>query len=269
MLVHHKPIKILVVAQSGSGKTTYVIRYVKNSHHTHKIIFDHKLEFLARESIEPYYSRDELIEAVIRKEPIISYNHLEEFPGNAQGAFEWFCEWVYEVAKVTQKPMLFVCDEVNRFTGSTTNDWEFMQSIEDGRLWGLDFIGTSHGANSIHNRLRAQLTEIVAMKTQEPLPLKWLEGHGFDTNEVSNLNVGEFILKDCMRGKFVVGKLFNVAIGRDIDDNDGSQDEQQEQEQKDNDYEGPSHGSGNLSGGGRSGSDAIGSVSESSHDREP
>lgn len=215
MQVHHKPTKILIVGKSGSGKTTYELRYVKNSpDHVTVFIFDHKGEFEEREGIPVCYSIDECAERVKKGEKFISYNYADEFPGNSEDAFQLFCEWVFEVCKILRadgKARLFACDEVNRFTGTGDMGWAFRQLIEDGRLQGLDFIGTSHAANQIHNRLRLQLSEIVALRTLDPRPLAFLEENGFDGEEVKALPTGSYIVKDLDTDEFTRGKLFTCT----------------------------------------------------------
>ena len=106
---------------------------------------------------------------------------------------------------------LFAADEVNRFTGTADMGWSFRQLIEDGRLQGLDFVGTSHAANQIHNRLRLQLSEIVALRTLDPRPLAFLEENGFDPEAVKQLPTGAYMVKDLDTDEFTSGKLFSCA----------------------------------------------------------
>jgi hypothetical protein len=214
MQIHHKPTKILIVGKSGSGKSTYQIRYVLNGNYDRIFIFDHKNEFEERMRVVPCYSLDECTESLKRGDRFVSYMYAEEFPGDSETAFQVYCEWCYEICKILNtdgKKSLFACDEVNRFTGTSEMGWSFRQLIEDGRLQGLDFCGTSHAANQIHNRLRLQLTEIVALRTHDPRPLAFLEENGFDVEEVKSLPIGSFVLKDLDHDIFKRGKLFSCA----------------------------------------------------------
>jgi hypothetical protein len=216
--VHHKPTKILIVGKSGSGKTTYELRYVRNSGHATVFIFDHKQEFEEREGIPASISIDECTERLTKGEKFISYHYAHEFPGDAENAFQFFCEWVYEICKALRddgKERLFACDEVNRFTGTGDMGWAFRQLIEDGRLQGLDFVGTSHAANQIHNRLRLQLSEIVALRTLDPRPLAFLQENGFPVEEIKALPTGAFIAKDLDTDTFTRGKLFSCASSKE------------------------------------------------------
>jgi len=212
MQIHHKPSKILVVGMSGSGKSVFVTRYILNKKFDHIFIFDHKLEFLHRCGMKACFSVTELTEAMKRRDPIISYNHTNDFPGDSEAGFQFFSDWVFEMAKIIQRHCLYVCDEVNRFTSPQDMGWEFRQLIEDGRLQGLDFIGTSHAANHISGKLRLQLTEIVALRTKDSRALAFLEEIGFNGEEVSNLETGEFILYHEQSGKFVRDRLFASQI---------------------------------------------------------
>jgi GTPase SAR1 family protein len=210
MQVHHKPTKILIVGMSGSGKSTYQTRYVLNTSDKfrHCFIFDHKLEFQERCRIPACFSIDEVLERVKKNERFLSYHGSQEFPGDSERAFQFFSRWSFEIASVLQTKCLFVADEVNRFTTSYDMGDDFKLLVEDGRLQGLDFCGTTHAANQISNRLRLQLTEIVALRTREKIPLQFLEEQGFDPEEVYNLKTGQFITLNLDQVRFVRGKLF-------------------------------------------------------------
>jgi len=213
MQFDHDPTKILIVGMSGAGKSTYQIRYVKNTPYDRIFIFDHKLEFRAKLGVDTVFSTDDIVRKLEEgKEKMFSYSPLEDYPGDQQLGFNFYCEWTYNVCKALcadGRKSLFVADEVNRFTDSSNMGDEFRELIEDGRLQGLDFIGTSHGANSINNKLRGQLSEIVALRTRDARPLKFLEENGFDPEEVRALNKGEFISLDCANDRFTRSKLFS------------------------------------------------------------
>ena len=209
MQINHKPTKILILGRSGSGKTTYLLRYVDSAPQQYIFIFDHKLEFLERMGIQPYYTVGECAEALKRKETTISYCYAEEFEGEVETAFEFYCEWVYEVSKVIPGTKLIVIDEVNRFTQTWETGYSaFKTLIQDGRLQGLDLISTSHGANEISTKLRNQLTEIVALHSVDRRSVKFLEENNFDPDEVMSLEVGQFVALETDTGTFHRGHLF-------------------------------------------------------------
>lgn len=217
MQVHHQPTKILVVGKSGSGKTTYLIRFVEHAPDYGTVfLFDHKGEFEERMGIVPCRSIDECEERLKKGEKYISYFYADDYPGDSASAFQFYCDWTYAITRARVEAgfggaSLFACDEVNRFTGTSDLGFAFGQLIEDGRLWGLDFAGTSHAANQIHNRLRMQLSEIVAMRTIDKRPLGFLEECGFDTTRVQELPIGAFITRDLNTDTFTEGKLFSCA----------------------------------------------------------
>jgi hypothetical protein len=211
----HRPFKCLLVGKSGSGKSTYQLRYVKNCRHSRVFIFDHKGEFRDKLGIEPLASLDELTDQLIEGEKFLSWEYRDEFPGDPEGAFQFFCRWTFEMCKELRgdgQKSLLVVDEVNRFTSVNELGYDFKELIEDGRIQGLDFLGTAHNANRINSNLRAQLTEIVALKTTDKRPLEFLSECGFDPEEIRALNVGEFILRDEW-DEFHKGKLFSLQPG--------------------------------------------------------
>lgn len=210
MQIHHKPTKILTIGCSGSGKTTFVIRFVEVAdEYEYKFIFDHKREFQVRMGIEPCANVEEMLERIEKGERTISFAPDVEWPGQKEDAFQFFAEWVFEMAKALQTSCLFVCDEVNRLTNVNNLGWEFKQLIEDGRLQGLDFIGTAHNANRISGDLRAQITEIICFRTVDRLPLEFVEECGFDPEEVSKLGLGEYISRNTETGEIKRGRLFS------------------------------------------------------------
>jgi hypothetical protein len=206
--IHHKPTKILIVGRSGSGKSTYEIRFVSAAKYDRIFIYDHKMEFAIRLGVETCFNVDDLNKALEEDRRVIAYNNTEDFPGDSTAGFEFFCEWVFEVAKVMQVKSLFVADEINRFTTTSEMGWEFRQLIEDGRLQGLDFIGTAHAGNQISNRLKLQLTEIVALNSRDKRPLEFLDEAGFDIEEITKLEVGQFVTLMLETGVFTRGRLF-------------------------------------------------------------
>jgi GTPase SAR1 family protein len=219
MQIHHKPTKILIGGKSGSGKTTYLIRFVRNSQFRRYFIFDHKLEFSNRMGIEAEYEISQLAERFAKGEKYLSYHHSTEFPGDVENAFQMYCEWSYEMCKALEAEKdgasgnsLFVCDEVNRFTTTSDLGFGFKQLIEDGRLQGLDMVATSHAQNQISNRLRLQLSEIVTFKVQDSRAMQFLDEAGFDLSEITALAPrGQYIVKNMDNETFERGKLFSCT----------------------------------------------------------
>ncbi len=169
--------------------------------------------------VTSYYTLDEIGEKFAEgKERYLSYHYSQEFPGDVETAFQAYCELAYEYCKALEQEKdgsagnsLFVCDEVNRFTTTSELGFGFKQLIEDGRLQGLDMVATTHAANQISNRLRLQLTEIVALETHDLRPLQFLEESGFNPDEVESLNTGEYICKNMDTETFSRGKLFSCS----------------------------------------------------------
>lgn len=196
------------------GKTTYMMRFIEHAPYDHLFVFDHKLEFLQRLNFQPCYNLEECSEKLKKGEKVISYHHSVEDAGESEECFQEFCSWTYEMCKILHAEKgqsLFVGDEVNRFTGTSGLGDGFGVLIEDGRLHGLDFIGTSHASNQISNRLRLQLSEIVTFRLRDERPLKFLEEAGFDVDEIPHLDKGEFIQYDCDADTYSRAHLFKAT----------------------------------------------------------
>ena len=190
MLLAHKPSKILVTGKSGSGKSTYFTRYVINAPYPRRFLFDHEGEFQARLGIRAATNEAGLLDSLRR--PWTIYDPAEQFPGDTEAGFAFFCEWVFEMSRRLPGAKLFCCDELQKLVGTNTVSWELALLLETGRRYGVDAIMISQQPNLIHNRVRGQLTECVTFQQIEPNALKFLEEIGYDGEAVKALRPGEF-----------------------------------------------------------------------------
>jgi DNA helicase HerA-like ATPase len=215
MNFEHKSQKVLIVGDSGSGKTTFWLNFVTKSEHKLKLIFDAEGEYIMRgkHGIICYEPKQlqETCERVLAGEAesnIVIFDPSIQFAGDLENGFAWFCEWVFEVSKLAPMvPKLLATDELQNLIGTDIIADSFRKVLETGRRYGLDFIAITQALNLIHNRVRNQITELVVFRTQEENALKYLKSRGFDPDEVSNLRDLNYIAKD-MRGNAVSkGKL--------------------------------------------------------------
>lgn len=204
-LAHH-PTKLLITGKSGCGKSTYFTKFIEGSDHVQKFIFDHEGEFAYRLGITPFFNFDELQKGI--KNPYVIFDPSVEYPGAIGEAFLFFCEWVFEIAKNSSGTKLFCCDELQRLVGTTTVPHEFSLLIETGRRYEVDTVFVSQQPNIIHNRIRNQITEVVAFQTLDQAATKFLAGLGFSEDELNSLDRGAYISLSLDTGKFVTGKIF-------------------------------------------------------------
>jgi hypothetical protein len=202
VLLQHKPTKVLVTGVSGSGKSTYFIQYVQNARSLFRTIFvfDHEGEFAYRLNAQSAFTPDQMIRQF--DTGLVIYDPSEMFEGDIPAAFAFFAEWSFAVTKASvlatgeYAKRLFACDELQTMVGTDSIPREFALVLETGRRWGLDAIVIAQQLNLCHNRIRNQITEMVAFQTTEPLVLGALQERGFNPEAVASLQPFEFILRN-------------------------------------------------------------------------
>jgi hypothetical protein len=66
------------------------------------------------------------------------------------------------------------------------------QILERGRRRGIDTLLVTQQPNVVHNRVRNQITEVVAFSQADENAVKFLEDLGFDGQEIRSLGAGEW-----------------------------------------------------------------------------
>ncbi len=206
MQLSHRPSKLLITGESGSGKSTYFTRYVGHAPHRFKFIFDHEGEFAYRLGLTPAATDDELLAAL--PGGWVLFDPSELFPGDTPAAFNFFCEWCFGVSTELPGQKLFACDELQQLVGTAGCPWEFCLLYETGRRYGVDVVLISQQPNLIHNRIRNPLSEVVTFAQMDPNAMDFLLSWRFDENAVRALRPGEFLA--CQKRSWTVtrGRVF-------------------------------------------------------------
>lgn len=207
MDLSHKSQKILISGRSGSGKSTYATDFMLRVDAKKFFIFDHQGEFHSRLGVPVCESVDDLENQLEEKDqPFLCYDPSREFAGETNEAFAWFCDWSFAVNEHLPERNFFVADELQQLVDQYTIPISFRKILETGRRHKLDMVMISQQINTVHNRIRNQLTELVVFDTPDPRARDILEQHGLEKAE--HLPDGSFIAKDLYTGKFFDGKIF-------------------------------------------------------------
>lgn len=205
MQIHHKAFKLLITGKSGTGKTTYFTKFIFASKYERIFIFDHQGELSLVMGETPLFTVEELVSAVERKSRFILFDPSRLFPGETHQAFNFFCEWCYEVSNALPGEKIFACDELQKMVGTSDMPWELALLLETGRRAGLDAVFISQQPNIIHNRIRNQLCEIVTFQHIDANAIKWLEEAGMNGEEIRNLPMHHWKCRNLETGAESVG----------------------------------------------------------------
>ena len=189
---------------SGTGKSLSWTRYILQSDYNYYFIFDHEGQFSQRNRVQPAQTNSEIREAV--KRGFLVFDPSRMFPGRLPEAFEWFCKYAFLMAERLPGKKLFCCDELQVLTGTDRISQPVAAVLECGRNRALDFAAATLTYNAIHNRIRGQMTETIAFRSEEDRALEKLVEKGFDPEEIRNLPKGSWVLRNtdgaCHRGKY-------------------------------------------------------------------
>lgn len=202
----HKPTKIAIVGGSGSGKTTYFLRYLTRTRAVLKFVFDgDEGELADKLKIRPALTPLQLIEQA--RNGLVCFDPSKMYPGNVETGFKFFCEWTFAVSSKCRGRKLFACDELSKFTDPARLPWEFKCIMETGRRRELDTIFICQRPQDIAPKARQQITEYVALKMGDELPAEFLKTRGFDPQTLMDLPRGRFISRTD-DGRETRGKLW-------------------------------------------------------------
>lgn len=217
MNLAHESSKLLITGASGSGKSTYLHRYVMNATdapYRSIFIFDNEGEFSYRLGKPSCRSVEELEKSL--ETGLTIFDPSELFPGETPEAWNFFCEWTFAFAKqnLHTGEKLLVCDELQVVTSTATLPFETSLIVETGRRYQLDFAGVSQQLNLIHNRMRNQLTELVTFRQEDKLVLTVLDEKGFNIDHVRTLKPGQFLWRNFKTGEIGAGSIDLGINGR-------------------------------------------------------
>lgn len=230
----HQSYKLLVTGNSGSGKTSYFVKFLQASDHDRIFIYDHQGELSVRLGIDPAYDSNGISEAIKRGDRFVTFDPSELFSGRMHDGFHYFAELVFEVSKVTPGKKLFAVDEIQQLVDASTVPWELSQVIETGRRRGIDTAFISQQPNIIHNRIRNALTECVTFMHNDERAIKFMVDLGFPEDQLRNLRQFEFISKNLRTGQLFSGRSNwqqdSVAESKEIKENQQEEENISEEE---------------------------------------
>lgn len=207
MQIAHVASKVLVCGRSGSGKTTFMLRYLLGlPAHVTRFIWDPEGELAQRLALAPATGPGELGICAVRRWVVYSPDRM--FPGDQPRGWEFFCRWAWEAAARLPGRKVFCADELQRWTSTAKVSPGAALVLETGRRYGLDLVAATQQPNIIHNRWRNQMTEVVAFAGHDERALEPLAEWGFDVEAVRHLPDGSFIARNVKTRGQASGKVF-------------------------------------------------------------
>ena len=210
------PQHTLIVGMTGSGKTTFVNRYLLNEPGVAcQFIYDDLNRMWPRLLLPCRHTPEQMESSLATRRVAFNPSRiLASFGGDPKAAFAWWCEWVFSVCQRGPGKKQVVVPEVWRHCSPNTIPMGLASIAQAGRELGIELVVDTQRPNALHSSITGAVTEVVAFKLMDPLALKALEGifmsAGIDTavEEVSALPPGRFISWNRLSGGRLSGQVF-------------------------------------------------------------
>jgi len=198
----HRAFHLGIFGASGTGKTTYALKFVTHAPARHVFLFDAEGEFSPRLQLAPCRTVYELDQAIASG--WICFDPHIMFPGDLEGALEYFAKLTLRAAALLPGRKLFVVDELGNYTGGSVIPQPLKTLAQTGRRYGVDGVFMAQQPNELHNTIRCQLTEMVCFQLTDATALEIPKKFGFDIEAIRALKPFEFICRN-KRGQEVRG----------------------------------------------------------------
>lgn len=192
---------------TGSGKTTFAIRYLLNVPAACRFVFDDLGQFKARLPQIPHSSTAAQLEAALASRWVV-FNPHPMFPGDTTSAFRFFCAWAMDAAKRGPGKKVFIADEIWQHQTAHGIPKELATLAQCGRAENLELVSITQMPHRLNSSLTGNSSELVCFRLDEDLALDKAEELGLAPEKVRNLPLGSFIALNRISRGTLAGRLF-------------------------------------------------------------
>ncbi|HVV00141.1 MAG TPA: hypothetical protein VHH88_02190 [Verrucomicrobiae bacterium] len=195
----------LITGMTGSGKSTFALRYLVNAAAACCFIFDDLGRAATRLGVNPCYTAHQ-IEAALATRRVI-FNPWKMFD-DGKMAFRWFCQWVYDASVRGPGKKLFLVDEIWQWQTNQQIPPELAKVAQAGREENIELVCATQLPHRINASITGQTTELVCFRLNERLALDCIADLGAAREKVSQLPLGSFLSYNRLLPGSLAGKVF-------------------------------------------------------------
>lgn len=200
------PANTLIVGMTGSGKTTFALRYLLNVPCACRFVFDDLGRAATRLRIRPAYTAAE-VEAALATRWVV-FNPHRMFPGDTKSAFRWFCQWVYDTSRRGPGKKVFLVDEVWQWQDGLQMPRELSLVVQTGREENLELVCATQLPHKVNAAITGQSTDMICFRLDEEKALTRIEELRGERDVIQNLPLGSFVSYNRLSGGKLAGKVF-------------------------------------------------------------
>lgn len=195
-----------IVGMTGSGKTTFAIRYLLNAPAACHFIFDDYARASTRLKIPRHGTIPNLEKSLASRWSL--FNPDVMFPGDRKAAFRWFCQWVYDTSRRGPGKKHVLVDEIWQHCTDNALPRELAVLSQMGREENIELIWATQRPELVNASITGACTELICFRLNEPDALRTVRALGADREAVAALPMGSFISYDRLHGGEFTGRVF-------------------------------------------------------------
>lgn len=185
MQLDHARFHLGVFGGSGTGKTTYGLKFVAHSPARCRFLFDAEGEFSGKMQLRPARNPDELGAAV--PSGWVCFDPHFMFPGDLEAAIAFFAAFTLAACDKIGGRKFFVVDELGQYVTGHLIPKPLKTLVQSGRRYGIDGIFMGQAPNELHNTVRVQLSEVCCFQLTDENALEYPIKFGFNPDKVRAL----------------------------------------------------------------------------------
>ena len=202
----------LVAGSSGTGKTTFALRYLVNDRRlAWRALWDADGQLASRLGLPAAGTAEDLAASIEDGWTIYDPNVM--FPGRHAEAFAWFCAWVWQTSATVPGPKTLLVDEVWRYCSNVSIPQSLAECIQTGRVRQLSCMFATQRPNRLNEAITNEVTECVTFRLQGTNALARVQELGVPASQVAGLAPGQWISFGCQTGKRASGRLWGGVSG--------------------------------------------------------
>jgi hypothetical protein len=191
---------------TGSGKTTFALRYLLNVQAACRFVFDDLGQVASRLRVRHCSTASELESALASR--WVVFNPHRMFPGQMPEAFQFFCNWAYAASGRGPGKKVLLVDEVWKWCSPNAIPRELATVAQTGRAEHLELVVATQLPHKVHASITGQSTELVCFRLDERLALSAIAELGADPEKVRILPLGQFVSWNRLSGQKAEGRVF-------------------------------------------------------------
>ncbi len=208
----HRRAVTLVCGSSGTGKTTFALRYLVNAQSLAcRFLWDPDGQLSDRLGLACAVSIEELNASMADGWSIFDPNTM--FPGRHVEGLAWWAGWVFGTAATLPGKKVMLVDEVWRYCNNAAIPQSLAECIQTGRVRGLDCMFATQRPNRLNESVTNEVTECVTFRLQGANALRVVGELGAPVDRVSRLARGEWISTSTETGAELSGRLWGSVSG--------------------------------------------------------